>query len=213
VPLQALWIFLETFGNVHTLKRQFSCKTSVVVTFQNTQDARAVIPFVQQCPFFGSTLTLKHFAGYQDRSSTKTEWNVGPPTDPRTLAYNFTGEHHRNKPTLAFNPAPRTRPDRNLFVANLNETISDDAVKDMFTSRNFTVSEYFRKSAVSAMVQVESVAAGVEALCQIHAIKVNDRFIKVSFSRFAPGPPPERPPAGAAAGGTAEGQQVAVDEQ
>lgn len=213
VPLQPLWVLLETFGNVLTLKRQFSSKTNVIAKFQNASDSRTVMPIIQQTPFFGGTISAKHFAGYVDRAAFRTEWNLGPPTDAATAAYNFASEHHRTKPSATFSPGLRPRPDCNLFVTNLSESVSDDEVKELFTSRGFVVEDFYRKMPLCAMVKLPSVAAGVEALCTIHALRVGERFLKVSFSRFPPGPPPERFGAGKGSSGDAGNGEVAVVEE
>ena len=89
-------------------------------------------------------------------------------------------------------------------MTNLCESISDDTVLDLFRSRNFTVTDFFRKGPVSAMVSVENVATAVEALCTIHALQIGERFVKVSFSKFSPGPAPERPAVAAVVAAAAE---------
>lgn len=190
VPLQSLWVLLEVYGNVQSLKRQFSHKTNVVAQFQNLHDARGVLVHLQHCPFFGSTLQLKHFAGYVDRSGSKTEWNSGPATDPGTLAFLFHGSHHRTKPSAPFNPKQKCRPDKYLFVSNLSEEIPDTEVAELFRAKGFTVLDMYRKTPVAAIVSLGSVEEAVEALIAVHATLMNGRYLSVAFSRFPPGPPP-----------------------
>jgi hypothetical protein len=106
------------------------------------------------------------------------------------------GFHHRTRPQLLYNTAPKCRPDRHLFVANLSDAISDEDVRQMFSSKGFTLTDYFRKSALSAMVSLATAEDAVQALIAVHATVDKERYIKVSFSRFAPGPAPTHAPAG-----------------
>jgi polypyrimidine tract-binding protein 1 len=175
---------------VNSLKRQHTHRDNVVALFQNLHDARGAVTHLQGCPFFGSTLNVKHFAGYQDRGASRVEWNLGPATDPSTIAYQFHGNHHRTKPSAPYNPKQKNRPDCNLFVSNLIEEISDDMVREMFASKGFTVQDLYRKTANAAIVQLESVEKAVGGLIETHAQQLNGRYIYVAFSRFPPGPPP-----------------------
>ncbi|CUI14356.1 RNA-binding protein, putative [Bodo saltans] len=190
VSLHSLWVLLEVYGNVNSLKRQHTHKDNVVALFQNLHDARGAVTHLQSCPFYGNTLNVKHFAGYQDRGASRVEWNLGPATDPLTIAFQFHGNHHRTKPSAPFNPKQKNRPDRNLFVSNLTEEITDDAVKELFASKEFVVLEFYRKTANAAILQLESVDKAVEGLIATHAQQLSGRYIYVAFSRFPPGPPP-----------------------
>ncbi|CBH18455.1 DRBD4 [Trypanosoma brucei gambiense DAL972] len=188
VALHSLWVLLEVYGNVNSLKRQFSSKTSVIAHFQNVHDARLAVQHLQGCPFHGATLTLRHFAGYVERGG-KTEWNSGPATDPATQAVLFScGYHHRTRPTASFNPTGRVRPGRYLFVSNLTEAITDDDLKDVFTNECFELDGYYRKSPTVAIVSLKDVETAVNALIAVHSHQLKERFLRVTFSHFPPAP-------------------------
>lgn len=189
--LHSLWVLLEVYGNVNSLKRQYSQKENVVAQFQNLYDARGVVGLLHGCPYYGSLLGLKHFAGYVERSSGKTEWNAGPAEDPATQAVLFTsGYHHRTKPSAPYNATQKAKPDSYLFIANLTDTISDDDLRHYFHSKGFELTSLYRKSPVAAIVALESPARAVEALIATHATMLQERYLRVSFSRYPPGPPP-----------------------
>lgn len=188
VALHDLWVLLEVYGNVNSLKRQFSSKTTVVAHFQNVYDARLAVQHLQGCPFHGATLSLKHFAGYVERGG-RTEWNSGPATDPATHAVLFSsGYHHRTKPTAAFNPTGRVRPGKNLFISNLTEAITDDDIGEVFTKAGFELDGYFRKTPSVAIVSLTDIEMAVHALVAVHSQQVKERFLRVTFSHFPPGP-------------------------
>nr|CCC95924.1 unnamed protein product [Trypanosoma congolense IL3000] len=188
VALYDLWVLLEVYGNVNSLKRQFSSKTAVIAHFQNVYDARFAVLHLQGCPFHGSMLTLRHFAGYVERGG-KIEWNSGPATDPATQAVLFScGYHHRTRPTAAFNPTGRVRPGKYLFISNLTEAITDDEVKGIFTNAGYEISGYYRKNPTIAIVSLSDIETAVHALVATHSVQLKERFLRVTFSHFPPVP-------------------------
>lgn len=187
VPLYDLWVLLEVFGNILSLKRQFTDKTNVVAQFQNPLDARNAVIYLQSCPFRGAKLRLKRFAGFVDRGSG-VEWNAGPSTDPATLAVLFTsGYHHRTKPSAPANLQGRVSPEKNLYVSNLAESITDDAVKEKLRGFGFNVIEFDRKSPTVAILSFQDTETAVDALIALHGKEMNERFLRVTFSRYPPG--------------------------
>ena len=184
--LQSLWVLLEVYGNVISLKRQFNNKTNIIATFQHLQDAKSAYFFMEGCPYFGQNLHLKHFAGYVER--TRADWSQqGLPTDPATLAYSFADSHHRTRPNAAFNADRKYKPDRHLFIGNLNEAITDDTIREIFTNKGVAIHDYFRKAGNIAILSVESPAKAVEGLVALHGTQIGDRYIKITFSGFPPG--------------------------
>lgn len=190
VPLYDLWVLLEVYGNVNSMKRQFKEKTNVVAQFQNARDAKAAVMYLQGCPFRdGRFLSLKLFAGYVERGG-RVEWNAGQATDPATQAVLFTsGYHHRTKPSAPYNPLGQIRPDKNIFVSNLIESITDEQVKALFQAAGFQVVQYYRKNPSVAILSFREVGEAVEALIAVHAKKVQDRYLRITFSRYPPGAP------------------------
>lgn len=189
VPLYDLWVLLEVYGNVNSLKRQYKDKTNVVAQFQNGMDAKTAVVYLNNCPFRGNlSLSLKLFAGYVERGG-KEEWNSGPATDPNSHAVLFSGYHHRTKPSAMFNRLGRIRPDKIIFVSNLIESITDDELKAVFQASGAHIVEYYRKNAVGAIISFREIPEAIDALISVHAKKIQDRFLRVTFSRYVPGPP------------------------
>ncbi|CAJ1991622.1 DRBD4 / RNA recognition motif-containing protein [Leishmania donovani] len=190
VPLYDLWVLLEVFGNVNSLKRQFRDRTNVVAQFQHPGDTLTAIQYLQHCPFRGSVLRLKRFSGYQDRD---TEWETKSSTDPATMAALFTtGYHHRTAPRAPVNVRGRVHPDKNLYITNLTEAISDDELKGIMKDAGFEPHAFFRRGPKGAIVAYKDTETAVDALIALHAKEVRERFLRVTFSRFPPGPRPSR---------------------
>ncbi|KAG5495385.1 hypothetical protein GH5_03045 [Leishmania sp. Ghana 2012 LV757] len=190
VPLYDLWVLLEVFGNVNSLKRQFRYRTNVVAQFQHPGDTLTAIQYLQHCPFRGGVLRLKRFSGYQER---ETEWETKSAKDPATQAALFTtGYHHRTAPRAPMNVRGRVHPEKNLFITNLTETISDDELKEIMKAAGFEPDSYFRRGPTGAIVAFKDTETAVDALIAVHAMEVRQRFLRVTFSRFPPGPRPSR---------------------
>ncbi|GET91417.1 hypothetical protein, conserved [Leishmania tarentolae] len=190
VPLYDLWVLLEVFGNVNSLKRQFRDRTNVVAQFQHPGDTLTAIQYLQHCPFRGSVLRLKRFSGYQER---ETEWETKSATDPATQAALFTtGYHHRTAPRAPVNVRGRVHPDKNLYITNLTEGISDDELKGIMKEAGFEPDAFFRRGPKGAIVAYKDTETAVDALIALHAKEVRERFLRVTFSRFPPGPRPSR---------------------
>ncbi|CCW62752.1 unnamed protein product [Phytomonas sp. EM1] len=188
VPLYDLWVLLEVYGNVDSLRRQYKDKTSVSAQFQHFLDAKTAVVYLQNCPFHDRMLGLKLFAGYVERGG-KIEWNAGPATDPATQAVLFTsGFHHRTKPSAPFNPLSRIRPDKNLFVSNLVDSITDDELKSKLTKRNAVIEKFYRKNATVAIVGFKDIGDAINALVAAHGIQLKERYLRITFSRFPPEP-------------------------
>lgn len=191
VSMYDLWVLLEVYGNVNSLRRQFRDKYSIVAQFQNVMDAKSAVFFLQNCTFRGRPLTLKYFAGYVERGA-RVEWDIGPATDPTTPAILFTtGYHHRTKPSAPFNPLGRIRPSNNLYISNLIESITDEDLKKVFKEAGFTFDKYYRKNATTAVGSFKTIEMAIDALIAVHAHQMRDRFLRITFSRFAPGPRPD----------------------
>ncbi|KAI5687490.1 RNA recognition motif [Leishmania braziliensis] len=189
-PLYDLWVLLEVFGNVNSLKRQFRERTNVVAQFQHPGDTLTAIQYLQHCPFRGGVLRLKRFSGYQAREA---EWETKSATDPTAQAAVFTtGYHHRTPPRAPVNVRGRVRPDKNLYITNLTEAILDDELKGIMKEVGFEPDSYYRRGPTGVIVAYKDTETAVDALIAVHAKEVRGRFLRVTFSRFPPGPRPLR---------------------
>eukprot|EP00744_Colponema_vietnamica_P003927 GILI01005949.1.p1 GENE.GILI01005949.1~~GILI01005949.1.p1 ORF type:complete len:292 (+),score=89.62 GILI01005949.1:3-878(+) len=200
--LKNLWTLMEVYGNVRTLRRQYSARTNVIVAMYSHNDLRPMLTNMAGCPFYGSTLGIKSFAGFNVKGSHHTEWNVGLATDPNTLAYDFSTSHHRGRPSDKATNIRKGRPAKHLFVTNLSDKISDDVCRGLFTSKGYSILDYERKSDTIAIIDLESIDVAVRALCDTHATLVEERHVKVSFSLW----PPHSVPPGVNPEKTAEGE-------
>ncbi|CCW70583.1 unnamed protein product [Phytomonas sp. Hart1] len=188
VPLYELWVLLEVYGNVDSLRRHYKDKGNVSAQFQHLMDAKTAVVYLQNCPLRGRTLGFKLFAGYVERGG-KIEWNSGPATDPSTQAVLFTsGYHHRTKPSAPYNPLSRIRPDKNIFVSNLLESITDVDLKAELAKSNVAIEKYYRKNPTVAIVGFKDIEDAISALVAAHGKQLKERYLRITFSRFPPEP-------------------------
>lgn len=192
VSLYDLWVLLEVYGNVKSLKRQHSDRSQVVAQFQHATDTVLVVQYLHGCPFRGTKLRLKRFLGYQERGHT--EWNLGPPSDPSTLAVTFeTGYHHRVAPHVPRNPRSAMYPDKNLFVSNLTDEVADSELEEVWRRLGFEPTATYRRGPRASIVGFKDVETAVNALVAVHLQDCHGRTLYATFSRFPPEPRPAKP--------------------
>lgn len=190
VPLYDLWVLLEVYGNVKSLKRQHTDHRQVVAQFQHATDTVLAVQYLHGCPFRGMKLRLKRFLGYHERN---TEWNLGPATDPSTLAALFeTGYHHRVAPHVPRNPHSAMYPDKNVFVSNLTEAITDYELEEMWRRLGFEPIASYRRGPKASIVGFKDIETAVNALIAVHLSDCHGRTLYATFSRFPPGPRPPK---------------------
>ncbi|KPI88945.1 hypothetical protein ABL78_1911 [Leptomonas seymouri] len=186
VPLYDLWVLLEVYGNVKSLKRQHTDRTQVVAQFQHATDTVLAVQYLHGCIFRGSKLRLKRFLGYQERD---TEWNLGPSTDPSTAAALFEKDyHHRVSPHMPRNPHSAMYPDKNLFLSNLTEDVTDHELEEMWRRAGFEPVASYRRGPKTSIVGFKDVETAINALIAMHLKSFESRTLYVTFSRFPPGP-------------------------
>lgn len=203
VSLMKLFILLEVYGVVLGLRRQLKQPETVIAKFEVFHDAILCAKLLSGTPFFGTELQVRHFAGFTDRQGFAPGAGANAdPEDPECQTFDFTTTRHRGRPHghggvtgRKYSPGPH------LFIGNLLEAISDNEAREMFTTRGFEVVDFERKSAAHALCSLKDTQASIEALIATHSIIVKERFIKVTFSGFAP----HSTAPGAAAGAGAAG--------
>jgi hypothetical protein len=194
VPLMKLFFLLEAYGVVLGLRRQAKTPEVVIARVEQYYDALVAIKYLTDCPFFGSTLQLHHYGNYADRTPFAPP--PGHPCDPEhaaCMSFDFTTVRHRGRPNGHGGvPGRKFPPSVNMFVGNLFEQITDDEVRDIFTSRGFRIVEYVRKSPTHSVISLASVSEAVAALIATVSIVIKERFVRTTFSGYAPheGPPP-----------------------
>jgi hypothetical protein len=188
VSLMKLFILLEVYGVVLGLRRQLKQPEVVIAKFEQFHDAILCAKLLTGAPFYGSELGLRHFAGFTDRQGFMPAAGAcADPDDPACQSYDFTTTRHRGRPHghggvtgRKYSPCP------NLFVGNLLESITDQEARDIFAGRGFEVVDFERKSPAHALCQLRDTQAAIEAVIATNSVVVKDRFVKVTFSGFAP---------------------------
>ncbi|KPA84599.1 putative RNA-binding protein [Leptomonas pyrrhocoris] len=186
VPLYDLWVLLEVYGNVKSLKRQHTDRTQVVAQFQHATDTVLAVQYLHGCPFRGSKLRVKRFLGYQER---ETEWNLGRATDPSTTAVLFEKEyHHRVSPHTPRNPRSAMYPDKNLFFSNLTDSMTEAELEELWGRAGFEPVSSYRRGPKTAIVSFKNIETAVDVLVALHLQEFKGHTLYVTFSRFPPGP-------------------------
>lgn len=92
-PLQALFVLLEAYGGVVSIRRNQNKPEIITVKMATTQDADHVVQYVRNVPLGPKTINAKRFAQYQEKYPCSDEQN---PFDAATLNYDFTTSRHRS---------------------------------------------------------------------------------------------------------------------
>lgn len=191
VPLYDLWVLLEVYGNVRSLKRQHSDRTHVVAHFQHAADTTLAVQYLNGCLFRGMRLRLKRFFGYRERVGV--EWDLGSSTDPATMACLFeTKYHHRVSPHIPRNPRSAMYPDCNVFISNLTSEVTEDEIADMWRDLGLEPTASFRRGPKALIVGFRDIEAAVDAVIAIHLRDCHGRALYATFSRYPPEPRPVR---------------------
>lgn len=91
--LHSLFVLLEAFGGVVSIRRNQKNKEIVTVKMASTQNADSVVEYLQQIPFAGTTVSAKRFPSYVEQTSCTDD---GDSRDPDTLQFDFTAAQHRS---------------------------------------------------------------------------------------------------------------------
>lgn len=101
-PLHSIFVLLEAFGGVISIRRNHKNKEIIAVKMVSSQDADAVVQYLQHVPFCGTTVSSKRFPSYVEQSPCTDD---GDSRDPDTVQFDFTAAQHRS-PGQRCNCAP-----------------------------------------------------------------------------------------------------------
>lgn len=151
-PLYSIFVLLEAYGGVISIRRNHKNKEIVTVKMVSPHDADAVVEHLQHVPFSGTTVNSKRFPSYVEQSPCTDD---GDSKDPDTMQFDFTAAQHRS-PGQRCNCAPSSW----VKVTGCGElTVAD--LKAYFSDNNFFPTR---------ITKVENVAAAPSG-------KNNDFFI------------------------------------
>nr|CCC54007.1 conserved hypothetical protein [Trypanosoma vivax Y486] len=190
-PLQSIFILLEAFGGVVTIRRNHNKKDILTVKMASIPEADNVVQFVRKIPFAGGTVSAKRFPTYNERTPCTDDGN---PLDAATVQYDFTTARHRS-------PGQRSRchPSSVLKVTGCSGCSEAD-VMTYFTSENFYPDRIIKDDEGAFTVHMADAETAVALLIKCHnnvcgEERSNVLFIEGPKETPAPSAPSEEKPA------------------
>ncbi|KAI3362522.1 hypothetical protein L3Q82_012812, partial [Scortum barcoo] len=111
----------------------------------------------------------------------------GAGQEEQTLTRDFSGSAlHRFKKPGSKNFNNIFPPSATLHLSNIPSSVSEDELKDLFSSSGFTVKafKFFQKDRKMALMQLASVEEAIEALIALHDHQLDhNQHLRVSFSK------------------------------
>ncbi|XP_045897350.1 polypyrimidine tract-binding protein 3-like [Micropterus dolomieu] len=111
----------------------------------------------------------------------------GAGQEEQALTRDFSGSAlHRFKKPGSKNFNNIFPPSATLHLSNIPSAVSEDELKDVFTSSGFTVKafKFFQKDRKMALMQLASVEEAIEALIALHDHQLDhNQHLRVSFSK------------------------------
>ncbi|EPY20313.1 hypothetical protein AGDE_14742 [Angomonas deanei] len=158
-PLQTIFVLMEVFGGVVTIRRTQRNKEILTVKCADIEDAENIARHLRRVPYAGGTVSGKPFPTYVDRHPCTDE---GDPNDPATEQYNFTASRHRR-------PGQRSKcgASRYLKVTGCSSFTVED-IQNYLTSKNFTPESITKDEEGDFLVVLPSIEAAVNVIitCQ-----------------------------------------------
>ncbi|KAH9578679.1 hypothetical protein LSM04_002151 [Trypanosoma melophagium] len=158
-PLQSIFILLEAFGGVVTIRRNHNKKEILTVKMASIPEADSVVQYMRKVPFAGGTVSAKRFPTYNERTPCTDD---GDPRDPATAQYDFTTARHRS-------PGQRSKchPSNVLKVTGC-AGYSEADVMTYFTSENFFPDRIIKDDEGAFTLQMADTDTAVALLVKCH---------------------------------------------
>lgn len=158
-PLHSLFLVLEAYGGVVTIRRNHNKKEIVTVKAASPADADAISTFVRQIPFVGGFISAKKFPSYVEHQPCTDD---GDCMDAETFQYDFTASRHRS-------PGQRSAcSPTNLVKITGCGSLAEADLMTYFADKNFFPDRVCKMEDEYFLVQVADVETAVRLLiaCQ-----------------------------------------------
>ncbi|XP_075885145.1 polypyrimidine tract-binding protein 3-like isoform X1 [Nelusetta ayraudi] len=182
VSPHCLFILFGVYGDVQRVKILFNKKENALVQMSDATQAQLAMSHLNGQRLHGNVIRVmfsKHPAVQLPRGAAGQE--------EQALTQDFSGSAlHRFKKPGSKNFNNIFPPSATLHLSNIPSSVSEEALKDLFSSSGFTVKafKFFQKDRKMALMQLASVEEAIEALVTLHDHQLDhNQHLRVSFSK------------------------------
>uniref|UniRef100_A0A1A8QPM5 Polypyrimidine tract binding protein 3 n=2 Tax=Nothobranchius rachovii TaxID=451742 RepID=A0A1A8QPM5_9TELE len=177
-----LFILFGVYGDVQRVKILFNKNENALVQMSDATQAQLAMSHLNGQRLHGNVIRVtlsKHPMVQLPRGGAGQEEQV--------LTQDFSGSAlHRFKKPGSKNFNNIFPPSPTLHLSNISSSVSEEALKDLFSSRGYTVKafKFFQKDRRMALMQVASVEEAIEALIELHDHQLDhNQHLRISFSK------------------------------
>uniref|UniRef100_A0A8P4KBQ3 RRM domain-containing protein n=1 Tax=Dicentrarchus labrax TaxID=13489 RepID=A0A8P4KBQ3_DICLA len=170
------------YGDVQRVKILFNKKENALVQMSDATQAQLAMSHLNGQRLHGNVIRVmlsKHPVVQLPRG--------GAGQEEQALTRDFSGSAlHRFKKPGSKNFNNIFPPSATLHLSNIPSSVSEDELKDLFSSAGFTVKafKFFQKDRKMALMQLASVEEAIEALIALHDHQLDhNQHLRVSFSK------------------------------
>ncbi|KAK2887840.1 polypyrimidine tract-binding protein 3-like [Channa argus] len=177
-----LFILFGVYGDVQRVKILFNKKENALVQMTDATQAQLAMSHLNGQRLHGNVIRVtlsKHPVVQLPRG--------GAGQEEQALTRDFSGSAlHRFKKPGSKNFNNIFPPSATLHLSNIPSSVSEEVLKDLFSSSGFTVKafKFFLKDRKMALMQLASVEEAIEALISLHDHQLDhNQHLRVSFSK------------------------------
>lgn len=182
VSPHCLFILFGVYGDVQRVKILFNKKENALVQMSDATQAQLAMSHLNGQRLHGNVIRVmlsKHPVVQLPRG--------GAGQEEQALTRDFSGSSlHRFKKPGSKNFNNIFPPSATLHLSNIPSSVSEEDLKDLFSSRGFSVKafKFFQKDRKMALMQLASVEEAIEALITLHDhLLDHNQHLRVSFSK------------------------------
>uniref|UniRef100_A0AAQ5Y836 RRM domain-containing protein n=1 Tax=Amphiprion ocellaris TaxID=80972 RepID=A0AAQ5Y836_AMPOC len=182
VSPHCLFILFGVYGDVQRVKILFNKKENALVQMSDATQAQLAMSHLNGQRLHGNVIRVtlsKHPVVQLPRRVAGQE--------EQALTRDFSGSAlHRFKKPGSKNFNNIFPPSATLHLSNIPSSVSEEVLKDLFSSGGFTVKafKFFQKDKKMALMQLASVEEAIDALVSLHDHQLDhNQHLRVSFSK------------------------------
>uniref|UniRef100_A0A7N8XIR4 Polypyrimidine tract binding protein 3 n=1 Tax=Mastacembelus armatus TaxID=205130 RepID=A0A7N8XIR4_9TELE len=182
VIYSVFFLFLGVYGDVQRVKILFNKKENALVQMSDATQAQLAMSHLNGQRLHGNVIRVtlsKHPVVQLPRG--------GAGQEEQALTRDFSGSAlHRFKKPGSKNFNNIFPPSATLHLSNIPSSVSEEVLKELFSSSGFTVKafKFFQKDRKMALMQLASVEEAIEALITLHDHQLDhNQHLRVSFSK------------------------------
>uniref|UniRef100_A0A673AQC5 Polypyrimidine tract-binding protein 3-like n=1 Tax=Sphaeramia orbicularis TaxID=375764 RepID=A0A673AQC5_9TELE len=175
-------VFAGVYGDVQRVKILFNKKENALVQMSDATQAQLAMSHLNGQRLHGNVIRVtlsKHPVVQLPRGAAGQE--------EQALTRDYAGSAlHRFKKPGSKNFNNIFPPSATLHLSNIPSSVTEDVLKDLFSSGGFTVKafKFFQKDRKMALMQLASVDEAIEALVTLHDRQLDhNQHLRVSFSK------------------------------